>query len=84
MSDIVILLSNEFIRLVIIGCIIASPIILLWAKNWLENFAFRIYISWTIFVIPAFLLLFISFITISFQTFKVAIENPVNSLKHEG
>jgi len=83
-SAIVILLSSEFMRLAIISCIIASPFILLWAKNWLNNFAFRININLMIFIIPTILLLLISIMTIGFQIIKAAIENPVNALKHEG
>ncbi|MFC2124754.1 ABC transporter permease [Bacteroidota bacterium] len=82
--NIVYLLSFEFIWLVVIGCIIASPGIFLWANNWLNNFAFRIDINWIIFIIPVILLLCISIITIAYQTIKAAIENPVNSLKYEG
>ena len=82
-SSIVILLSNEFIKLIVIGGIIASPLIFIGAKKWLDNFAFRVEIDWSIFIIPIALLVLVSLITISYQTIKAALENPVNALRQD-
>ena len=82
-SNIVQLLSADFIKLVVIAFIIASPLAWLIMHKWLENFAYRTNISWWIFGLAAFASLFIAFFTISFQVIKAAIANPVNSLRTE-
>jgi putative ABC transport system permease protein len=52
-------------------------------KGWLENFAYRININWTVFVIAAFIALFIALLTISFRAIKAATANPVKNLRTE-
>jgi len=52
-------------------------------KNWLESFAYRIHISWMVFIVAGLLALVIALITVSFQAIKAAIANPVNSLRTE-
>jgi putative ABC transport system permease protein len=81
--SIVLLLSREFVKLIFIGGIIATPVIYMWSNSWLSNFAFRINLDWTIFVIPTILLFLISLITIGYQTIKAAIQNPVNALRQD-
>jgi putative ABC transport system permease protein len=81
--SIVLLLSREFVKLIVIGGIIATPVIYMWSNSWLSNFAFRINLDWTIFVIPTILLFLISLITIGYQTIKAAIQNPVNALRQD-
>ncbi len=77
------MLSKDFIRLVIIACIIAFPLSF-WAMNkWLENFAYRINMSWWMFALAGFAALFIAVFTVSFQAIKAAIANPVASLRSE-
>ncbi|MEO8109109.1 MAG: ABC transporter permease [Ginsengibacter sp.] len=77
------MLSKDFIKLVFIACLIAFPLSY-WAMNkWLQSFAYRINISWWIFVIAAFAALFIALITVSFQAIKAAIANPIKSLRTE-
>ncbi|MEO8110885.1 MAG: ABC transporter permease [Ginsengibacter sp.] len=77
------LLSKDFIRLVGVAIIIATPLAW-WAMNtWLQNFAYRINISWWIFFIAGALALLIALITVSFQAIKAAIANPVKSLRTE-
>ncbi|MCG8307084.1 MAG: ABC transporter permease [Cytophagales bacterium] len=82
-SSIVLLLSKEFIKLIIIGGIIAAPAIFFWSTKWLSNFAFRVALDWSIFVIPTMLLFLISLITIGYQTIKAAIQNPVDALRQD-
>ena len=81
--DIVALLSKDFIRLVAIAFIIASPVAWWVMHNWLQDFAYRINISWWIFIAAGFLAVIIALGTISFQAIKAAIANPVKSLRTE-
>ena len=77
------LLSKEFVKLVIIAIIIASPIAW-WAMNkWLEAFAYKINISWWMFGITGIAALFIALTTVSVQALKAAMANPVKSLRTE-
>jgi len=73
------LLSKDFIKLVAISCLIAFPIAWWMMKGWLESYAYRIDISWIVFVAAGVLALIISMITVSFQAIKAAIANPVKS-----
>lgn len=82
-ADIVLLLSKDFLALVVIAILIASPIGW-WAMNkWLQNFAYRIDIEWWIFALAGLLALGIALLTISFQSIKAALTNPVKSLRSE-
>ena len=82
-SNIILLLSKDFIKLVVVAFIIASPLAWLVMHNWLQDFAYRTNISWWIFLAAGFLAVFIALITISFQAIKAAIANPVKSLRTE-
>lgn len=82
-SSIVTLLSKDFLKLVAIAVLIASPLAWMVMNRWLQGFAYRIHISWSVFVITTLAALFIALITISFQAIKAAIANPVESLKSE-
>jgi len=77
------MLSLDFIKLVCISILIASPIAWYLMQKWLQDFAYRIGIAWWVFAIAGVAALFIAFITISFQSIKAAIANPVNSLRSE-
>lgn len=82
-AGIVKLLSKDFLKLIIIAIVIATPVAW-WAVNkWLEGFAYRINISWWVFAIAGLLALLIALITISFQAIKAALANPVESLRSE-
>lgn len=81
--DIARMLSFEFIRLVVIAIIIASPIAWWMMHMWLEDFAYRIDIQWWMFAITGFLAVFIALFTVSSQAIRAAVANPVNSLKDE-
>jgi putative ABC transport system permease protein len=77
------LLSVDFLKLVIVAVIVASPIAWLMMSKYLQNFAYRIDIEWWVFVLAAFMALLIAFITVSFQSIKAAMANPVESLRGE-
>jgi putative ABC transport system permease protein len=82
-SGIVKLLSTDFLKLVMVAIVIATPIAW-WAMNkWLEAFAYRINISWWVFVLAGISAIFIALFTVSFQAIKAAVANPVKSLRTE-
>jgi putative ABC transport system permease protein len=82
-SNIVLLLSKDFIKLIIVSFLIASPIAWYVMHVWLEGFAYRIPISWWIFPSAGLLAFFIAIGTVSFQTMRAASTNPVTSLRSE-
>lgn len=77
------MLSKDFIKLVLISCIIAFPLSYWAMYKWLQDFAYRINISWLVFVIAGIAALMIALLTVSFQAIKAAIANPVKSLRTE-
>ncbi len=82
-SGIVRLLSKEFIRLVIISIVIATPVTW-WAMNkWLQSFTYRVTISWWMFALAGLVAIMIALLTVSFQAIKAAMANPVKSLRTE-
>lgn len=80
-SGIVGLLATDFIKLVLIAIVIAAPIAWLVMNNWLDGFAYKIGISWTVFALAGIIAIIIAFATISIQSIKAALTNPVKSLK---
>ncbi len=82
-SNIVNLLSKDFLKLVAISAIIAFPIAWFSMNKWLQDFAYRIGVTWWAFVAAGMLATFIALFTISFQAIKAAIANPVKSLRTE-
>lgn len=83
MKDISTLLSKDFMCLIIIAIVISIPIGWWAASKWLQTFAYRIEITWWLFAMAALIIILIALITISIQTIKVAIANPVESLRSE-
>ena len=82
-TQIVNLLSKDFLKLVILGIVIASPIAY-WAMNkWLQDFAYRVEISWWIFVLAGIVAIAIALLTVSYQSIRAALTNPVKSLRTE-
>jgi ABC-type antimicrobial peptide transport system permease subunit len=77
------LLSKEFVILVLLSCIIASPIAWYYLDGWLKNYDYKIGISWQVFAMAAFVAILITLATVSFQAIKAAIANPVKSLRTE-
>jgi ABC-type antimicrobial peptide transport system permease subunit len=78
-----ILLSKEFIWLVFLACLIASPLSLWLMNDWLQNYEYRINIGWAVFAIASFLAIGIALFTVSTQVFKSALINPLKSLRRE-
>ena len=82
-SNIVAMLSKDFLKLVMIAALIAFPVAW-WAMNkWLQDFAYRINISWWIFIVAGVVALLIALITVSFKAIKAAVANPVKNLRTE-
>ena len=77
------MLSKDFIKLVFIACLIAFPVAWFAMNKWLQSFAYRINISWWIFLAASVIAILIAVITVSFQAVKAAIANPVKSLRSE-
>jgi putative ABC transport system permease protein len=82
-SNIVQLLSKDFIKLVLVAAVAAFPVAWYAMHTWLEDFAYRIGIPWWVFFAAGIVAIAIAFITISFQAMKAAIANPVKSLRTE-
>ena len=82
-SQLWVLLSKDFIKLVLISLIIGSPIAYLMMNQWLEKFPYRTGISWTVFIIACSGALLITLITVSYQAIRSATSNPVESLRTE-
>ena len=81
--QVVALISEGFLKLVMISFILAAPVAWLSMNKWLQNFAYRVNTSWWIFAAAGILAILIAFITVSFQAIKAAIANPVKSLRTE-
>ncbi|MXV51467.1 FtsX-like permease family protein [Pedobacter sp. HMF7647] len=82
-SQISAMLSMDFLKLVLLSILIASPIAWLIMNKWLQDFAYKITISWWIFLLAGMGSIVISIVTVSFQAVKAALANPVNSLRAE-
>lgn len=82
-TNIVTMLSTDFIKLVLISFVIATPIAWWFMNKWLQEFAYRIDLSWWIFAFTGITALLIALFTLSFQAIKAAISNPVKSLRTE-
>ena len=77
------LLSKDFVKLVCVAILIATPVAWWAMNNWIQNFAYRIDLSWWIFMVAGMIAVTIALITVSFQAIKAAITNPVKSLRTE-
>lgn len=82
-GSIVALLSRDFLRLVTVAVIIAAPVAWYFMEAWLQEFAFRIQIEWWVFVLAGLMALLIAFVTVSAQSVRAAVANPVRSLRSE-
>jgi putative ABC transport system permease protein len=77
------LLSKEFIALVFVSFLIAAPVAWYMMNNWLQNYTYRVTINWEIFLLAGLLAVTIALVTVSFQSIKAALANPVKSLRTE-
>lgn len=82
-QGIAVLLSKDFVKLVLISLVIASPVAWYFMHQWLQDFAYRITISWWIFALAGITALLIAIVTVSFQAIKAAVANPVKNLRSE-
>ncbi|MCU0445229.1 MAG: ABC transporter permease [Microscillaceae bacterium] len=83
LSSIIWLLSSEFNRLVLLGIVLAIPAGYYAVDWWLQNFAYRISLNISLFVVAGLLTLLIAFVAVLYQTFRIARTNPVESLRYE-
>ena len=83
LAGIISLLSKDFLKLIIIALLIASPLAWYFMHKWLQDFAYRINIGWYVFIITGIAAVLIALITVSFQAVRAAIANPVKSLRTE-
>jgi putative ABC transport system permease protein len=77
------LLSTNFVKLVLISLVIAIPVSYYVMEKWLQDFAYRIHISWWVFALASLFAMLIALVTVSFQAIKAAIANPIKSLRTE-
>ncbi|QMW06656.1 ABC transporter permease [Spirosoma foliorum] len=82
-GSVVALLSKDFLKLVLVAIVIATPIAWYAMSQWLQDFAYKIDIEWWVFVLAAFIAIAIALITVSFQSIKAALTNPITSLRSE-
>ena len=82
-ADITVMLSKDFIVLVLTAIIIASPVAWYFSNKWLQDFAYRTNVSWWLFALAGGFSILIALFTISFQSIKAAVANPVKSLRTE-
>ncbi|MCR8559783.1 ABC transporter permease [Mucilaginibacter sp. BJC16-A38] len=83
LNQLLVLLAKDFVKLIAIAAVLAIPITLLVMNKWLATYAYHISINWWLLVSPVFVILLISILVIGYQTIKVAVTNPVKSLKSE-
>lgn len=77
------LLSKDFMKLVLLALVVAFPLAFWFAEKWLQEFAYRIQLSWQLFFIAGIMAVAIAFVTVSFQAVRAALSNPINSLRNE-
>jgi putative ABC transport system permease protein len=82
-NSIVMLLSGEFLKLILIALVIATPLAWYFMNGWLKDFAYRIEIGWAVFVLAGVLAVVIAMLTVSYQGIKAALVNPVKHLRVE-
>jgi len=82
-AEILLLISADFFKLVLIGIIIAAPVAYFFSINWLEKYPYKVGFNWWLFILSGFVIFVISAITISYNTMVIALTNPAKSLKYE-
>ena len=82
-SSILVLLSHEYVRLILIAFVIAVPVAHYFISDWLSNFAYQVDVPWWLYVVPGLLVLLIALLSVSAQTLRAARRNPVDSLRYE-
>ncbi len=82
-ANIVFLVTKVFNKLVLVAFVFACPLAYFATQRWLQDFAYRIDLGWEIFALAGILALAIAFLTISFESLKAALANPVEALRYE-
>jgi len=82
-SRILVLLNKDFIKWVLLAFVPAIPLTYYAMRHWLENFAYRTVLSWWIFALAGIMVLVITAITVSLQSYRSASRNPVDALRHD-
>ncbi len=82
-SSILVLLSHEYVRLILIAFAIAVPVAHYFISDWLGNYAYRVDVPWWVYVVPGLLVLVVALLSVSAQTLRAARRNPVDSLRYE-
>jgi len=82
-GSVVVMLSTDFTKLVLIAAVIAFPVSWWTMNKWLQSFAYRIHISWWVFIVAGLAAIIIALVTVSFQAMKAALVSPVKSLRAE-
>lgn len=82
-ESIILLFSKEYVRLIFLGFLLASPVVWFLMNKWLENFAYRITIGPVVFITGFSITLLIAVVTVGYRSFKAAVVNPVKSLRYE-
>ncbi len=82
-SGVALLLSKDFAKLVLVAFVLAVPVVYFVMNRWLEDFAYRVEISWPIFLIAGLTALGVALLTVSYQAVKAALSDPVKSLRYE-
>ena len=77
------LLSKDFLKLVIVSFVIASPVAWWMMNTWLQKYPYRVSIQWQVFIFAGLLSILISIVTVSYQSIKAAVANPIDSLRTE-
>ena len=81
-SNLVILLSQEFAKLVLIANVIAWPVAYMVMQGWLQNFAYRTNLPWWVFALGGLLVLIIALLTVGYHALRAALSNPVEALRY--
>jgi putative ABC transport system permease protein len=82
-SEVLMMLNRDFLKWVVFAFMIATPIAYYAMNRWLDNFAYKTSLSWWIFVLAGLIVLFITVITVTWQSWRVATRNPVEALRYE-
>ena len=77
------MMSKDFLKLVLMGIVVASPLAYFATTKWLQGFAYNVGFGWIVFIYAAAVALVVAFTTVSYHSLKAATSNPVNSLKEQ-
>ena len=82
-SNIVVMMSKDFLKLVLIGMVVAGPIAYYAMNKWLQGFAYNVGFGWIVFFYAALAGMLVAFLTVSYHSLRAATSNPVKSLKEQ-